>query len=306
VSAISPDSFSEVDVGWLIFLNNAAVWVDDLEKNNIPFAFVLYPGGGFNPGQIESDVKLRRVLASPMLRGVVATQPVTVEVLKNFNCSVPVHYIPGVVVDPAVIEGSRPRAQRALSGALRICFASFKYDAAGRSKGYPEFIDAAERLRLDDPGVRFSVVGEFSPSDYAISPGLLSRMTFIPPMNTLQLRDFFRAQDLLISPTRRFALSQVAFDGFPTGTSVEALLSGCAIVCSDELDQNRHFIDGEELLIIEPTAQAIWECVNPLLKQPEILDRLAEAGRQRATVLYGAAAQLLPRSRIIRELIEHA
>ena len=133
----------------------------EAERRSIPFAFTLYPGGGFNLGDPESEAKLARVLASPTLSAVIATQPVTVETLRRMGCPVPVHDIPGVVVNPTYVVGSRARTSIAQPGATRICFAAFRYDPGGRSKGFPEFLEAAAILARSHPySCGFSVAGD--------------------------------------------------------------------------------------------------------------------------------------------------
>jgi hypothetical protein len=55
--------------------------------------------GGNNLHDDVSSGKLARVLSSPILRGVLATQPVTLDVLRQHGCSVQVSYVPGITVD---------------------------------------------------------------------------------------------------------------------------------------------------------------------------------------------------------------
>lgn len=304
VVPLTTHDFSQINAAWLVFLNNAAACLSMLEAHSIPFVFVLYPGGGFHLNDPETDNKLTRILASPQLRGVVATQPIIIDTLQRFNCRVPIHYLPGVVVDPSLVEGSAPRPPHSRNEPLRICFAGFRYDKGGGSKGYPEFIAAAEILGRLHPDLRFAVAGDLGPADWPIVPFLKERISFAGAMPTDGLREFFLTQDVMIAPSRRYALSGKAFDGFPTGTSVEASLCGAAVVGSDELDQNRFYTSETNILIVEPTVEDIVAKLDPLIRDPDRLAALAEAGRKRTVELYGAEQQLLTRSRILQDLVD--
>jgi lipopolysaccharide transport system ATP-binding protein len=300
------DRLDAMRAAWFVFLNNAHTWLAEMEKRSIPFVFTLYPGGGFNLGDPESEAKLVRVLASPMLSAVIATQPITVETLRRMGCPVPVHDIPGVVVNPIYVVGSRARITFVEPGVTRICFAAFRYDPGGRSKGFPEFLGAAAILARDHPKLRFAVAGDLGPADWPVPAILEGRIAFHGPMPTSELQDFFLGQDVIVSPSRRHATSGTMFDGFPTGSCVEAALCGAAVLSSDELDQNRFYRVNEEILVCSPEAEAIALTLKPIVHDPARLAAIAEAGRQRTVTLYGAAAQLLPRTRVLRSLAAEA
>jgi lipopolysaccharide transport system ATP-binding protein len=125
-------------------------------------------------------------------------------------------------------------------------------------------------------------------------------------MPTAELRGFFLEQDVIISPSRRHAISGTAFDGFPTETCVEAALCGVAILSSDELNQNRGYRVGEEILVCTPEPEIIVATLDPMIRKTARLAALAEAGRRRTVELYGVAAQMVPRTRILRALAAEA
>jgi lipopolysaccharide transport system ATP-binding protein len=300
------DRLHGMRAAWFVFLNNAHTWLMEMEQRSIPFAFTLYPGGGFNLGDPKSEAKLARVLASPTLSAVIATQPVTVETLRRMGCPVPVHDIPGVVVNPSYFVCSRARTTFTAPGATRICFAAFRYDPGGRSKGFPEFLEAAAILVHDHPKLHFAVAGDLGPADWPVPAILQGRIAFHGPMPTSELQAFFLRQDVIVSPSRRHATSGTAFDGFPTGSCVEASLCGVAVLSSDELDQNRFYRVNEEILVCPPEAEAIALTLKPIVHDPARLAAIAEAGRQRTITLYDAAAQLLPRTRVLRSLAAEA
>ena len=61
---------------------------------------------------------------------------------------------------------------------------------------------------------------------------------------------FYSQMDLILAPNIPFTLLPGAFDGFPPGGCIEAGLSGVAVFCTDVLNQNIAFKDGEELVIV--------------------------------------------------------
>jgi len=222
------------------------------------------------------------------------------------GCTVPITNIPGVVVNPNYIAASLKRKAAPQKNSLKICFAAFSYADLGRSKGYPQFIDAAALLVKSFKDLSFSVVSDIGKDDWRIPEALNNRISFHGPMETEELRQFFATQDVMVSPSRRFATSGRGFDGFPTGTAVEAALCGCAIVTSDELDQNRLYKDHEEILICPPESNEITAKLEPFLREPTKLAALAEAGRKRTAELYGPAHQLLPRTKLLRWLCQNS
>jgi lipopolysaccharide transport system ATP-binding protein len=300
------ETLNGMRAAWFVFLNNAHTWLAEMEQRSIPFVFTLYPGGGFNLGDPESEAKLARLLASPMLTAVIATQPITIETLRRMGCPVPVHDIPGVVVNPTYVVSSRARTTFTVSGATRICFAAFRYDPGGRSKGFPEFLEAAAILAHDHPKLRFAVAGDLGPADWPVPAILDGRIAFHGAMPTSELQAFFLRQDVIISPSRRHVTSGTAFDGFPTGSCVEAALCGVVVLSSDELDQNRFYRVNEEILVCPPEAEAIASTLEPLVADPARLASIAEAGRRRTLALYGTGAQLVSRTRVLRSLAAEA
>ncbi|MGL5003589.1 MAG: hypothetical protein ACRDAM_11670, partial [Casimicrobium sp.] len=70
--------YSFVNAGFVYtnFLLNATQ-ILAFDAMRCPFAFTLYPGGGFGLGDPTSDAWLKYVLSSPMLRAVIVTTSVT-------------------------------------------------------------------------------------------------------------------------------------------------------------------------------------------------------------------------------------
>jgi lipopolysaccharide transport system ATP-binding protein len=295
-------SFDAARAVYLVFLNNAHHWVPELEARGLPFGFTLYPGGGNNLNDDASSGKLARVLSSPALRGVIATQPITLEILDRHGCRAPITYVPGVTVNPMYL--CRPRGGPRLppDGEVRICFAAHKYEPDGGGKGYPQFLAAAAVVAGRHSTVTFSVIGNFGPEDLSVPDALAGRLDFKGPLPTPALRAAFLERDIMIAPSRRFLTTGSEFDGFPTGTAIEAALCGMALICSDELSQNRHYVDGEDLLICAPEADDLVQAMEALILDPQRLRAMRRRGQQKTLDLYGPEAQLLPRTSFLRRL----
>ena len=69
------DQLPHVDAVYTLFLNNALDLLPTVRARGIPFAFTLYPGGGMRFGDRMVDEQLREVLAEPLMRQVIVTQP---------------------------------------------------------------------------------------------------------------------------------------------------------------------------------------------------------------------------------------
>lgn len=287
---------------YMNFLNNAAYFLPALTAKKIPFLMTLYPGGGFGLNEAESDSKLDMVLRSPLLRGIIATQPITLNYLEARNCPVPVHDIYGVAAHPMYLHSAdRPSRKVTEYDRLSLCFVAERYMPRGANKGYPQFIDAAQALIHKFPALRFSVVGSFDLSDIPLNNELKDAITFHGLLPTARLKEFFFTQHIIISPNRPFLLHPGNFDGFPTGCCVEASLCGVAVICSDELKLNRYYTNGEDMIICEPTPQAIVAAVENLVRNTDQLNRIGEAGRMVSRQVFDPERQLGQRALLLEK-----
>jgi glycosyltransferase involved in cell wall biosynthesis len=304
VVAFDPAILPHARLCFLNFLNNVHHHIDALETARLPFVFTLYPGGGFELHSDAARSKLARVLGSPMLRAVISTQPVTTDVLRLMQCPAAVHELYGVVINPAYLRSSGPRTPRTFErggAGPNICFVAHRYDRGGSTKGYPVFIEVCAELAGRYPGLEFSVVGNYGPDTLEVPARLAGKLQFKGLMATAQLRQFLLSQDIMISPNQPFGVSGRQFDGFPTASCVEASLCGVAILCSDELELNR-FYTADEMIICDPEASAILHAIEPLLANPSAITDLGEQGRRKSAALFSPEAQLLPRTRILRDV----
>jgi glycosyltransferase involved in cell wall biosynthesis len=307
VQPYQPAALTEAKLAWIEFLNNATLFLDDLEAAGVPFVLTVYPGGGLNLGVREAAKRLRRVLESELLRAVVTTQPLVTAWVRREAPMVDVLELPGVPVGSAYF---RPGAGFRTDyygepdvDELRICFVAYRYVPGGGDKGYDLFLDTVRWLAARGVPVSAHVVGGFGPDDLPIGD-IADRLTFHGPLETARLHLFFTDQHLVISPTRADVLAAGSFDGVPTGAAVEGALCGVGIVTTDPRGQNTLFRDGRDILIVPPDAEAIADRVQSLTSAPGGIRRLAQAGLATARRSYGVSAQLVPRRRLIERLTE--
>ena len=291
---------------YLNFLNNAVLFLPHLERRRLPFVLTMYPGGGLGLNEPESDDKLKRVMSLPGLQGIITTQRVTADYLREFAPRhglrlPPLHTVTGVVVNPLYFAPDMP-VHGVYFGegkpTFDICFVAEKYMPRGENKGYPEFIAMAHAL-ADLPQLRFHVVGSFTPDDIDVR-ALGERICFHGRLETSQMRSFFGDKDLVVSPNKPWTLHPGNFDGFPTGSCVEASLCGVAMMATDALKQDPGYGAAQAMLIVEPDdAAALAQQVRVLVADPAQLGRIARAGQALSRRLYAPEHQIGERMRVL-------
>jgi len=291
---------------YTVFINNAYSFIEDIDRHGIPFAFTLYPGGGFYIDEPEADMKLRRVLSSPNFRKVFVTQKITEQYLleKKYCAADRIEFVFGCVLPTeqlsrVPVAKSRFKVDK---GTLDICFVAAKYTERGVDKGYDVFVEVARKLCGTYPDINFHVVGSFDLSDIDVS-SIRDRITFYGLRNTDFFPGFYSRMDIVLSPNVPFVLAPGAFDGFPTASCTEAGLCGVAIFCSDPLKQNIAFRDKEEIVIISRESGEIAEIISHYYKNPEDLYRLAERGKSAFLRTYDLDAQMANRMKVLEQLL---
>jgi len=297
---------SSAKLFYTVFLRNIRWILGHLERAHIPFAFTLYPGGEFLMGSSESDGILKRVLSSDYFRGVIVTQQNVYDYLleKGFCKKEDMHFIFGVVTPLENLTAGARKNFLADKLTIDICFIAHKYSEYGKDKGYDTFIRAAKILSGLHDNIRFHVVGGFDEKVIDVAE-IAGRIVFYGARPQEWLRGFFAGVDIAVSPNIPHVLTPGVFDGFPTAACTDAALSKVAVFCTDELSLNQgRFTDGEEIVIIKPDADYIAGCIDYYIKRPELLRQISEAGCRRARELYNYDAQIAPRIKILREILE--
>jgi glycosyltransferase involved in cell wall biosynthesis len=299
-----PGQFPIAGAYYAIFLNNIVQHVEAIERTGKPFAFTLYPGGGFQIGDKLSDNKLQRVFGSPSFQRVIVTQPYTRDYLLKVH-ALPlskIHYLQGGMVPRAAFVRPQQRRNFGISKAsLDIGFVANRYIPTGEDKGYDLFVETADALSRKGVNATYHVVG---PWDATLIPlgDLATRFVFYGFVDTEKLRELGQMLDLILSPNRPGILAKGAFDGFPTGSCVEVGLQEAAIFCTDVLKLNTDFRDGVDLVLVEPNVDNIVRRLWPVIQNPKSLAKIGRNGRRRLRRAFGRERQLLPRLAILRTM----
>lgn len=294
-------------LGYTQFAMNADLFRPLFETLGIPFAFTLNPGGGFRLDNTYSDDRLARIFASPWFRHVIVTYSRTRDyVLSRFR--VPeekVTLIQGTIVLEQMLTDNR-RAKRRYGqdkDTLDICFVGLRYSPTGTDKGYDSFIAAAHLLAPDLPHLRFHVVGDFDASVIDVA-ALGDRIRFHGVRDQAWMAAFHAGMDAIISPNAAGHLAKGAFDGFPVTSCIEAGMCGVAVFASDPLGLNEALAPDREVVIIDRAPDTLAQTLRRWLDDPERLYALAQAGERRFHHHWGEQAQMQPRLRLLRRLLD--
>lgn len=276
-----------------------------LEKYEIPFIFTLYPGGGFKLNDKECDKKLKRAFNSEFFRKVIVTQKNVYDYLieNNFCEKEKIEFIYGIVTPEQILNNDIKEKKYYTRDKenLDICFVAHKYSKQGIDKGYDLVIEAAKKLTRKYRNIKFHIIGGFDEDDIDVSE-LKGRIKFYGIKTSDWLHDFYKNMDIIISPNRPFKLSEGSFDGFPTGSCTEAMISGVTLLCTDELKLNIKFKDKKDLIIIKPEASDIIEKIEELYNNPKQIINIAKNGRNKANQIYARENQLEPRIGLIKKV----
>lgn len=305
VHPLRRDQLPGADAYYAIFLDNIARYLDAIERSGKPFAFTLYPGGGFVVGGKGSDDKLDRVCSSPFLRRIIVTQPYTHDyVLKRHpRVESKICSLPGGVVPRLAFGAPNKRKYFGIDkDVVEIGFVANRYTAKGEDKGYDLFVETARALTRNGVNALYHIVGPWNESIFPLGD-LSSRFVFHGFVSTERLRELGQTLDVILSPNRPGILAEGAFDGFPTGGCVEAGLHGAAIFCTDILKMNTDYRDGHDLVLVEPNVDDILRRLLPILREPGALAHIGRNGRIRLTEAFGRDRQLLPRLALLRAIV---
>lgn len=293
---------------YTIFINNIFNFIEYIEKNNIPFVFTLYPGGGFHIDNEATNHKLIRVFSSPNFRKVIVTQKNTYEYLINNKfCQLnQIEFIYGGVVPSKQLKNysTTKNYYQQNKNTFDICFVANKYspDPTGIYKGYSIFVEVAKKLASKHSDFRFHVVGGHDRNDRDIAL-IENYITFYGARNTDFFPAFHSSMDLILSPNKP-NLYPGSFDGFPTGSCVEAVLSGVALFCTDCLNLNISFQDREEIVIISLNVSEICDIIEYYYQNYDQLYKLARQGQEKFSKVFDIKNQMNPRLKLIQEIIK--
>ena len=233
-----------------------------------------------------------------MFRNVIVTQKITQDYLinNNFCKSQTIQFVFGGVVPQISLKKDLTNKKSYLINkpTFDICFCAAKYTPRGVDKGYDIFIDFAHMIANEYDFIRFHIVGGFTEDDIDVST-LKDRINFYGYQNFESLGAIYKKMDVLISPNKPFILGKGAFDGFPLGTVVEAVLNGVVVLITDQLKQNNVFVPDVDLILIESEINSITKEITDLINSPEKLYSISDKGKEKFLEVYSNKIQMLPR-----------
>lgn len=290
-------------LAYTFFLAETYTLLPFLEKNSIPFVFILYPGGLFSILSKESNDMLSRIFSSPCFRRVIVTQQITRDhIIENNLC--PGNKIDYVYGGIAQFSKKEVRAKKLYPGdkqAFDICFVAAKYSEGGVDKGYDLFIESAKKIAAKADDARFHVVGNFDENDIDVT-AFKDKITFYGFREPEFLLELYSSMDIFLSPNRPFKLYEGNFDGFPLG--VDAGYCGTAMFVSDELKMNHHFTNDEDIVIVPLNAQKIATKVLEYYNDTERLYELSRKCMDKCQKLFDIDYQVDERIKVFKKIIE--
>jgi hypothetical protein len=263
------------NLGYCLFYNNLRYAYPIFEKNKIPFVFTLYPGGGFSLYNKDFDNALIKYLNSAYFRHVIVNMPNVYEyILDRYKISKDkISYIYGAPLNLPVNE----RCDEINSEKIRVVFSSHKYTQYGIDKGFDIFNLVAKRLE-GDTRFSFTVIGGFSDHDL-VEP--TTNIEFKSHISSDALLIEFQKYDIIMSPNRSHISHIGAFDGFPTGTIMHAVNSGCLMMISDEMGNAPYLnlINNVDYVLISTNVESIVDSLIKLANSKHNIYKIARNGK---------------------------
>lgn len=295
-------------VAYFCFLQNVFYSLDSLEKNNIPFVFELYPGGGLALNDDECDERLKKVFDSPFFRKVIVTQKVTKDYLINKKlCKEDkIEFIFGGVIPKQKLYSKEldKKFFGINKNTLDICFVANRYTKYGKDKGYDIFIEVAKKLCEKYSNIVFHVVGDFDENVIDISC-IKDRIIFYGVKDYDWFDSFYLDKDIILSPTKNGFIKKGSFDGFPTTACIDASLKETTIFTTCEFDIGDNlFEDDKNIVIVKHNVNDVIEKIEKYYKNPNDLRKVALLGRKTCLRLFSYESQIKNRINIIKKEIE--
>jgi glycosyltransferase involved in cell wall biosynthesis len=301
IERLFPNKKYKFRLAYSYFLAETYTLLPFYNKNKIPFVFVLYPGGAFGLNNESSDAMLRDIFASPHFCGVIVTQDATRSYLfsKKMCPSDKIHFLFAGYVQKTKDEALPKKFYPQDKPAFDICFVAAKYSDKGRDKGYDLFIEAAHILSIKYKDMRFHVVGGFDESEIDVS-AIRGKITFYGYKTPDFLNEFYAQMDICLSPNRLGCLFPGNFDGFPLG--FDAMISGCALFTTDELNNNGGRFGDDEIVVIKPDVSNIVEKTEYFYKHLDSLYALSANGQIKTDKILNPKKRLEQVKNILTEI----
>lgn len=285
-------------LGYCLFYNNLVKVFPVFESMHIPFVFTLYPGGGFKMFDEKVEENLARFFSSKYFRHVIVNMPHVYEYITSKfkidkdKCT----YIYGAPLNLPTVDFF-PRKREV----VKVVFSSHKYSSKGFDKGFDVFNKVAKHFENDNR-ISFAVVGGFCKDDLIVN---CENIEFISELLPDKIAATFSKYDIILSPNRSHVLGCGSFDGFPTGSVLHAVNSGCMMMVTDEWDNAKtlNLIDGVDYLRISTDTYQIVKAIENILDGNVSVSHIAESGRNKLIHHIDLDNQMKKRLKIINHYL---
>lgn len=286
------------------FLAETYVLLPFYERNNIPFVFMLYPGGAFGLDNESSDKMLKRIFTSKCFKGVIVSQQITKDYLirKGLCAENKIDLVFGGFSQFKKADIKEKQYYGKDKTTFDIVFVAGNYSPQGKDKGYDLFVGTAKELTRTMKDVRFHVVGNFTEKDVPLGEAK-DLFTFYGYRTPDFLLELYASMDVYLSPNRPGMLYPGNFDGFPLG--IDTSYCGVAQFASNPLGMNKDlFTDGEDIVIVPLDSKKIAQKVKYYYENIELLYKIANKGKIKAQQLYDSDYQVSERIKIFNKYVK--
>jgi hypothetical protein len=289
---------SNVSLVYMLFFHNVNRYFAHFERHKMYFAFTLYPGGGFVVGNNQINERLHQICRSPYFKGLVVNQPFLHNYLIENRIveSNKVHLISGIPIKTDNYIPLEIHATKFENPIIEIVFIANKYMVQGFDKGFDLFQMIAHQLLKSRISLKFHVIGGFSENDL-IFPILNEFFVFHGQLDESKMGEVLSKTQICISPNRRNALAEGAFDGFPLASSVTAGLYNNLLLLTDPLNQSQEIglLDGIDFIKISLDLFDIDNILQDIVVDRNKMKQMALAGKNKLENLYCKENQITPR-----------
>lgn len=303
ISKTKKDSKVKANLAYTLFYNNIKKHFAYIEENKIPFAFTLYPGGGFVFNDTAINADLKKICNSNFFKGVIVNQYVTKEYLIENAITVEdkITLIPGVSLN---LNGDFKSVEKDNS-VIKIVFFANKYTVGGKDKGFDVFQKIVFQLIENKQNILPIVIGNFSKDDLEIKE-LSDKVIFKGVLNEAAYQKELETTHIFISPNQPNILAPGAFDGFPLSTAVAAALANNVLFLTDHFHESEKigFIDTVDFFKLTNSLEDNIALIEKVIGNMNLMKEISQNGKNKTLNLYSFNNQIQPRIEFLKKCLE--
>ncbi len=303
ISKTKKHSKVKADLAYTLFYNNIIKHFDYIEENKIPFAFTLYPGGGFVFNDKAINENLKKICSSNLFKGVVVNQYITKEYLieKGITVEDKITLIPGVSLN---LNGDFKSVEKDNS-VIKIVFFANKYTVGGKDKGFDVFQKIIFQLIENKQNILPIVIGNFSKDDLEIKE-LSDKIIFKGVLNEAAYQKELESTHIFISPNQPNILAPGAFDGFPLSTAIAAALANNVLFLTDHFNESEKigFIDKVDYFKLTNSLEDNISLIEKVIDNINLIKEISQNGKNKTLNLYSFNNQIQPRIEFLKKCLQ--